>query len=102
MFSNAFTQVVQCRVKKPRDRKPYAFVRVESASDVQTALRTTVYLGSNCLTINQSRSSVSNAAISREEDVCIVPNLESFSLGIYLDGTEKFLERWSWKENRVR
>ena len=81
-------------VKKPSSRRPFAFVKVESKNDVRTAEQTVLLLGENQLEISESNRSRNNA-VSRQDDLCVVPNLHSFAVGVFLSDSGTFMQRWS-------
>ena len=89
-------KVVQCRVKNQNSRKPFAFVLVEGVEDKDMATGSEIFVGLNQLTVSVSNRSRNHAAaLSREEDLRVLPNLRSFSIGVALDQRGAFLERWS-------
>ena len=86
-------EVDSCRIKQGRS---FGFARLCGVDDLEKALafRDLIEIKGEEVTINRSTSQSSNVAMSDPTNLAVLP-LESFSIGLFAETENKFLERWN-------
>ncbi|XP_065174448.1 uncharacterized protein LOC135804495 [Sycon ciliatum] len=87
--------VLRCQIRKPRSKRPYAFVRVASRADCDRALRCklSMMLGGRLLTV--AKSVRGGQRVITEPIDLEIHQLQSFSIGVFFLKQSMFLQRWS-------
>ncbi|XP_065174450.1 uncharacterized protein LOC135804496 [Sycon ciliatum] len=88
-------KVLRCQIKKPKSKRPYAFVRVASRADCDRALglNCSMMLGDRLLKVDKSVRG-GQKVITEPIDLEI-HRLQSFSIGVFFLKQSMFLQRWS-------
>eukprot|EP00117_Sycon_ciliatum_P016394 scpid95346/ scgid15841/ len=88
-------KVLRCQIKKPKSKRPYAFVRVASRADCDRALRCklSMMLGGRLLTV--AKSVRGGQRVITEPIDLEIHQLQSFSIGVFFLKQSMFLQRWS-------
>lgn len=95
-LSNCGVDVLRCQIKKPKSRRPFAYVRVATQDDLRIALaagaKSSLRVRGRALRVDKSNRS-QNLFITYPTELEIL-ELQTFSIGAFLLRKEAFLQRW--------